>query len=178
MGKSIKIIVIVVLVVGLIIAGVFVINHFQKDTKINTINEKISQISSKELQEKIIKRLENNERVNIKSSYVKTTIGTQSMIQSDSLDFDMTFFKEKNHIDNNENIVFAFYENNEETINDKCHIAIPLFEIKKKENGEFKRILFNYSSYEWYEEEVANIIKDILQIDYDIDTESLRLGNS
>ena len=150
MGKSIKIIVIVVLVVGLIIAGVFVINHFQKDTKINTINEK----------------------------YVKTTIGTQSMIQSDSLDFDMTFFKEKNHIDNNENIVFAFYENNEETINDKCHIAIPLFEIKKKENGEFKRILFNYSSYEWYEEEVANIIKDILQIDYDIDTESLRLGNS
>lgn len=168
--KMIKIIITVIIAIAVIVGAIFLIKEISDNIKIKQEENKLQQINSEELQEKIIKKLEADYRF----ITPRTIIGNQNMINNELFDFAMIFFVDENkNIENPENFVFAFHEGKKgNNYDEDCQLAVPLFKIESDENGKFKNIIFNVSD-DWYGSAIANIIRDVFETEYGIDTKRL-----
>lgn len=176
--KIIKIVIAILISIVVIIGSFFLIKFISINAQNRKEENKIAQINSKELQEKIIKEIEKNEKINIKTGAFKTTIGTSKMINSEMLDFMVGVFEADNNLSETDEMVYAFYEGNEEVVEEEnsC-IYIPLFRIEANEDGSLKRIIFNAKFDYGYGVEVRNIINNVLKAEYDIDMYGGKYGS-
>ena len=163
--NSIKLIVGLLLIIALVIVGIFVTKNVSKNMEIKEIQEKLSQISISELQEKIIDKLENS-KMNVQSS--AKNLGCVTM-----------FDKAPENLKGYDGYILAstvFMKNG--NVSDYC--AIPCFKINGTNNGKFKSIeyLADFGSGNVNDRIVADIIEEIFKNDYGINLSSYNEFNN
>lgn len=175
-GKTIKIIVAIIIAIVVIIGALFLIKAVSQNIKVKQEENKIAQINSEDLQKKIIKEMDKNEKINIETEKIKTTIGTKKMINSDMLDFLVIPFECDNELNDNETdkVVYAFYEGSKTVDNGSSYISLPLFMIDSNDDGSLKRILFLPSFNGGLGVEVTKAIENVLKSEYDINMSQYR----
>lgn len=146
--NAIKIVVIVILVIIFIVGGIFLSQFISTDRKINVAENNLEQIKVEELEEKIIKELENSE-LNINTSNGNQVVMTQ-------------------FTDNNDGFVTAIIMAvNRNNIYNGDGLSIPCFKIESDENGNFKNI--TYLENGDLEDVVAEAVSKVFKRDYNVD---------
>ncbi len=176
--KIIKIVIAILISVAVIIGLFFLIKFISISVQNRKEENKLAQINSQELQEKIIKEIEKNEKINIKTEKFKTTIGTKKMINSDMLDFLVIPFESDNELNETDEVVYAFYEGNETVDDGTSYISLPLFMIDSNDDGSLKRILFLPSFNGGLGNEVTKTIENVLKSEYDINMSRYRIRDA
>lgn len=166
--KIIKIVIAILISIAVIIGAFFLIKSILINVQNGKEESKIAQINSQELQEKIIKEIEKNEKINIRAEEFKTTIGTSKMVNSDMLDFNVSIFEADNNINETDEMVYAFYERDKAVDNGYSCICLPLFMIDSNDDGSLKRMIFLPSFNGGIGNEVKSTIENVLKSEYDV----------
>lgn len=166
MKKAFKIIIAVIVVVAIIIGGIFAYKFISTNMKIKETEEKLSQINAEELEEKLIKELENN-KLNVNTSNISTKICSWEEIteskENDIPVMAIELFYATNKRDNPyEKSISAYITSNSKEI-----VAIPLFKIESDNSGRFKKIIYTEKALKEYN--MTDTIKKVLKNEYDID---------
>mgnify|MGYP001861100364 CR=1 FL=1 len=148
--KKLKILGIIILVIGVIIATVFLTRFILTNIKINNTEKELSQINAEELQTKIIEKLKETP-MNINLSY-----GNQ-MIITEFVD---------NYEETNGYVTALILYTKGGNIYNSEGVAIPCFKIESDSNGNFKNIKYIYASFDSIvNEAVERVFKDEYNID-------------
>lgn len=148
--KKLKILGIIILVIGVIIATVFLTRFILTNIKINNTEKELSQINAEELQTKIIEKLKETP-MNINLSY-----GNQ-MIITEFVD---------NYEETNGYVTALILYTKGGNIYNSEGVSIPCFKIESDSNGNFKNIKYIYASFDSIvNEAVERVFKDEYNID-------------
>lgn len=174
--KTIIIVVVAVIVIAIVVA--VLLGIVIPTIKTNQTKERLSQIDAKELQTKIINKLENSP-LNINTETTKTEFRILDGNKT-SLEAIIEACYDVEDIYNEQTIgktldkpyqyfISAFITNTE---NDSIGVAIPCFSIQSDSNGNLKSIECMESIYEcaFIEKIIKYEIKNVLETEYDIDT--------
>lgn len=164
--KTIKIIIGIIVAIAVIVGGIFAFQFISTNMKIKKTEEKLSQINVAELEEKLIKELENN-KLNVNTSNISTKICSWEEItkskENDVPVMAIELFYAVNKQDNPyEKSISAYITSNSKEI-----VAIPLFKIESDNSGKFKKIIYTEKALKEYN--VTDSIKKVLKDDYGID---------
>lgn len=147
-NKVIVIIISIVVAIALITATIFCIKYISENNKIKQTNNKLSQIDTKELEDKLIKEL----------------IKSQLYLEIDGGDiFVGTMFNDGIVFNNYTCLTYVCIKNG----NVIAAVEIPAFKITSDENGKFKSI--EYSLRTAGVTVIPNVVKKVFKDNYDVD---------
>ncbi len=169
--KVFKLIVAIIVTIIVIVVGIFASQVISTKIKIKNTENKLSQIDSKEFEDKLLEELKKT-KLNINTSNVSTEICSwEEITKSEDISvMGIEIFYSANNQDNPyEKSISAYI-----TYNSKGLIAIPLFTIESDNNGNFKKIIYTERALK--ESIVPSVIEKVLKDEYGIDM--LIVGNA